>query len=482
MADEDEHSSWVAVLAVVGAVLCYGSYFVPAKKYEIHDGMVYQWYQCSGIMMAGTACALVRNDWTLATRSPGFYVAPEGLLAGVLFQVANILAAVSVKIFGLGNYYTVHQVSNLGVTFFVGVFGPDFGIPAVPPHNVPLAAFGFVFVLLGMLPVMFMEKEFPTAREVSAEAGCAADGDTSLRTAAEEAGRLDAIFLPDPAVPPVAAPVSSLGRARTPSAAASGASTVPDGDLVQFRAPVFSHQQNGAQVGSLPGVPAADFRGYNAQTWDGTLGRPPPREDTRPVPPKTPISSLGHAGLVIKEASRSPEATMNQRLLHSPEQAGMAPWRWVRGFLLSLLAGCFYSGMYVPLLPWKERMKKAGKHVEGYDSFFSMCVGLYLASTAYMLCGGAWRKYQGQRMEKSVLRPALFSGVIYAVACFAYLFVLMVMPYAVGYALVVGGGLAVSLLWSTLVFGEASSRYNRRCVVCSFLGVGSGIVLLGLSA
>merc|ERR1719221_540541 len=112
------------------ACICYGSYFVPVKTYEIHDGIVYQWYQCCGIMLSGLALALASNDWTASTTSSGFYVAPEGLLSGLLFQVANITATLSVKAFGLGNYYTVHQVTNLGVTFVVGVFGPQFGIPA----------------------------------------------------------------------------------------------------------------------------------------------------------------------------------------------------------------------------------------------------------------------------------------------------------------------------------------------------------------
>jgi len=127
-------------------------------------------------------------------------------------------------------------------------------------------------------------------------------------------------------------------------------------------------------------------------------------------------------------------------------------------------------------------MKAAGRIVQGFDSFFSMCVGLYLASTLWLLLGGAWKRYRGERMEKSVLRPALGSGLIYAVALFSFLYSMMVLPYAVAYAFTVGGGLAVSLLWGTCVFGEASSPYNRRCVMYSFLGVAVGVVLLGISA
>mmetsp|Transcript_11842 Transcript_11842/g.33461 ORF Transcript_11842/g.33461 Transcript_11842/m.33461 type:complete len:523 (+) Transcript_11842:32-1600(+) len=517
----DEFGIW-GVVAIVVAVFCYGSYFVPVKKYEIHDGIVYQWYQCSGIMLAGIACALVRNDWAQTTTSTGFLMVPEGLLSGVIFQVANIIATISVKSFGLGNYYTVHQVTNLGVTFVVGVFGPNFGLPATPPTHVGIAALGFICVLVGMMPVMFMEKEMQEAGPL--EAGMQTAGDqvpntqvpnaasgTSLMPMVEEDGsnRLAMLFSPE-ALPDEAGPApgdqavprkDDAGPARLPGS--STALDGPFGELSQLGGPTprgvngfdasgaVSSSQREVQISfgrfRPPPVTIPNFRGFNANTWDGTLGRPRLGAE-EPAEPLTPWSCLGSAGLVVKEAPEEPEvpgesnSPLSERLLQ-PERSPAAALRlWMQGFLLSLLAGALYAGMYVPLLPWKERMRKAGVHVQGYDSFFSMCVGLYVASTAYLLCGGAWKKYRGQRMEKSVLRPALLSGVIYASASFCFLYAMMIIPYAIGYALGVGGGLAVSLLWGTLAFGEASSPYNRRCVVCSFVGVCVGIVLLGLSA
>ena len=147
-------------LAASVAVLCYGSYFVPAKKYDIHDGIVYQWYQCSGILVTGVICAVLNNNWNaLGQTSPGFYVCPEGLVSGMIFVLANCTANVSVKLCGLGNYYTLHQVTNLGLAFVVGVFGPQWGIPAKPPGSVTLAALGISLVLVGAIPVMCMEPE-----------------------------------------------------------------------------------------------------------------------------------------------------------------------------------------------------------------------------------------------------------------------------------------------------------------------------------
>ena len=138
--------------------------------------------------------------------------------------------------------------------------------------------------------------------------------------------------------------------------------------------------------------------------------------------------------------------------------------------------------MYVPLLSWKARMELQGWTPRGFDSFFSMTVGIYISSTLYLVSAGAWKRYRRQRMEKSVLHPTLFSGMIYGGACLSYLVSMALLPYVAAYAFGVGGGLVVSQLWRTLFFGEAATPYNRRCVACSFCIIILGIVLLAFSA
>jgi len=127
-------------------------------------------------------------------------------------------------------------------------------------------------------------------------------------------------------------------------------------------------------------------------------------------------------------------------------------------------------------------MERQGIKVQSLDFVFSVCVGIYFFSTLWLLCGGAWRKFQGQRMEKSVLRPALMGGFVWAMALVCQTYAMLAVPYAVAYCAVVGGALGVSLLWGILAFGEAAGAWNRRCVAASFAGVFVGIVLLGLSA
>ena len=41
------------------ATLCFGSNFVPVKRYETHDGMFYQWVMCAAIWMTGLVVQLI---------------------------------------------------------------------------------------------------------------------------------------------------------------------------------------------------------------------------------------------------------------------------------------------------------------------------------------------------------------------------------------------------------------------------------------
>ncbi|CAJ1420823.1 unnamed protein product [Effrenium voratum] len=434
-------------LAVLASALFYGSYFVPAKKYDIRDGLVFQWYQCSGIMLAGLICAMVRNVWADDFRSSGFYVAPEGLISGSIFVIGNIVATISVKACGLGNYYTVHQLSNLGLTFAIGVYGKNVGVQAEPPKEIGLAFLGFVFVLLGMTPVMFMEKD-----------GAMAEPKEMAK-----------------ATPVMAElPMAHSKRSVTDLFHETGAiSAIPEHSEVGVSSRLADRITRPAKL-LIP-----DFREVNSLTWDGTLGRPQLHDE--PLSP--PLSCLGDMSMVAKEVSSeytSSQISPAAEPLLAPEDDGFR--KWVGGLLLSLVAGVLYSAMYVPQLLWKTRLQLEGYKADGIDFFYSMTVGVYVTSTAWLLCGGAYRKYLRQSMEKSVLRPALLSGLLYGCAVLCFLYAMMVLPYAIGYALGCGGGLAVSLLWGVLAFGEASSRHNKLCVMWSFLGVCIGIILLGASA
>ncbi|CAE7367359.1 Tmem144 [Symbiodinium natans] len=375
------HHSFQAWIAVLVATLGFGSLYVPVKNYEIHDGLVYQWFQCCGILLAGLIYACCRNDWDAVGRSsPGFYVCREGLLSGLFFQLANVLATQSVKSFGMSNYFTTQKVTNLGGALFLGLYGSQLGLPSVPPRSPAMAIAGSVCVVVAMVPLAFTKLE---------------------------------------------------GKEPPPSTA-SASPALPD------RRPHLIPPHHG------------DMGGYIMLEDD----------------PQDPADNLTVTTLSAGDAG-------------TPRHAGRSSW--FVGLAWSLLAGLAFAAIYVPILPWRHRMKEQRVVFSPFDYFLSISVGLFMASTAYMFAGGAFRKLQGKKMKKSVLRPALLNGMMWSAASMAQLYALAEMPYAVAYCLVCGGEVAVSLLWGICVFKEATTAHNLRCTLVAFCGVVLGVVLVAFS-
>merc|ERR1719454_1275305 len=143
--------------AVIGASFFFGSSFVPARSFEVHDGIVFNWNLCMGMLLSGMTFSMIINDWSApAGTSPGFYVHPEGLLSGLLYQLATAVATQAVKKVGLGVYFTVHEFTNVLATLVIGFLGPSLGLPVTVPSDIFLALGGAFCIGLGMVPTMFM--------------------------------------------------------------------------------------------------------------------------------------------------------------------------------------------------------------------------------------------------------------------------------------------------------------------------------------
>ncbi|CAE7224702.1 tmem144A [Symbiodinium natans] len=359
--------------------------------------------------------------------SSAFYVAPHGLLSGLLWTVANVWATRAVQYFGIGNYYIWHELTNLFGTFVIGVFGPKIGIPARPPKIEWLAGLGFICVFLGMIPVVFLREE----KAEDAEDATPANPTTATNS-------LETLFRPE----------IQEGSTASPSPA--------------WNLPEVLQVTQGS-------VAAA-----NALTWDGTMGRPDVEQLRRLRFPAGPLKldTLCSGGLPIIAAS----------ILEEAAEAPAPSRAWLKGWLLSLVTGLVLSLQYEPMLPWQHDLEARGFKPSGVDYTFSNCLGIFLCSTTYLLIASGWKRLTRQPLQKPVLRPPLLAGVMWTMACSCQLYAMTQLPYAVAYCLVVGGGLAVSLLWGTLVFGEAAGLHNKKCLALAFLGVFLGLVLLGLAA
>ncbi|KAL7679031.1 putative sugar transport protein [Plasmopara halstedii] len=116
------------------AVFFFGTCYVPAKAYATYDGIIFQWFMCSGILMVGIAWGLLSNNWSQFSHS-GMFTFPEGLLGGALFAIANLLIPTVVNTLGLGVGFMLWNATNITLGYCVsrlGLFGVSPTIPTMP--------------------------------------------------------------------------------------------------------------------------------------------------------------------------------------------------------------------------------------------------------------------------------------------------------------------------------------------------------------
>lgn len=108
------------------AALLWGSFAVPIKLVETGDGFVFQWVECSAILIIGLICEFIVGTYKIY---------PIAMLGGALWCVGNMTVVPIVNMIGLGMGLLVWGVSNLLTGWFCGHFGL-FVAKEVPPHPV----------------------------------------------------------------------------------------------------------------------------------------------------------------------------------------------------------------------------------------------------------------------------------------------------------------------------------------------------------
>jgi len=101
-------------IAAGAAILCFGSNFVPIKKFETGDGVFFQWILCVTIWMAGLIVNIVQDF-------PPFQ--PIAMLGGFLWCTGNMMVVPTVKCIGLSLGMLVWGLTNLLAGWGSGTFG-----------------------------------------------------------------------------------------------------------------------------------------------------------------------------------------------------------------------------------------------------------------------------------------------------------------------------------------------------------------------
>jgi len=139
--------------AAGGAALLFGVQYVPVKKHETHDGSVFQFFLCSGVLLGSLLCVLVRSLVTYGTVSKVSLLLP-GFVGGLFWATSNALVIPLVKIMGLGVGFSMYHVVNLMTGYGVGRFGlPFVGLEPDAAERPWMQDLG-VAVLLGSLVLL----------------------------------------------------------------------------------------------------------------------------------------------------------------------------------------------------------------------------------------------------------------------------------------------------------------------------------------
>ncbi len=84
---------WIGYICAAVSVICFGSNYVPVKKFQTGDGMFFQWILCVGIWLTGLVVNLIRDG-------PKFE--PIAMIGGVLWCTGNLTVVPIIKLIGMG--------------------------------------------------------------------------------------------------------------------------------------------------------------------------------------------------------------------------------------------------------------------------------------------------------------------------------------------------------------------------------------------
>lgn len=155
---------YVGYIASAVAVLCYGTNFIPVKKFETGDGLFFQWVLCSAILVFGIVVQVVLDS--------EFY--PIVMLGGALWATGNVLVVPIIKAIGMGLGITIYAMVNLLSGWCTGRFG-FFGIKAEVPDDVTMNYIGVAMAVSSAIVFSFVKS---TIQPLTDEEGRQGEGDT----------------------------------------------------------------------------------------------------------------------------------------------------------------------------------------------------------------------------------------------------------------------------------------------------------------
>nr|CDS27228.1 transmembrane protein 144 [Hymenolepis microstoma] len=133
-------------IAIFALTLAFGTMYIPTKKYDIGNGMIFQWLMCTSLgfcLFAIHVCFGSQRIWSLT------------LLSGILWSTANVAVVPIIRRLGMGVGMLIWSMVNLLMGWASSRFG-WFGIKPEEPKNSTLNIIGVVFATLSVVVYAFI--------------------------------------------------------------------------------------------------------------------------------------------------------------------------------------------------------------------------------------------------------------------------------------------------------------------------------------
>ncbi|KAH7485641.1 hypothetical protein PRIC1_004936 [Phytophthora ramorum] len=405
--------------AAIVAVFFFGTCYVPAKAYATYDGIIFQWFMCSGILMVGLAWGLLSNNWSQFSQS-GMFTFPEGLLGGALFAIANLLIPTVVNTLGLGVGFMLWNATNITLGYCVsrlGLFGVAPTIPSMPWTS--LLGIGFMLASIAVYGTIKPTLKAPKTSKRVRRAKAKRDGDDEN---AEPKVHWETV----------------------------GSSTSLNSSLGES-SPLLPQFADDADLASAPLV--------RRESLQASLVHPE-------LPNFGPYMMPNELGEHVELMDAGAEKT-----------------RKAFGMAIALLVGAFLSCCLVPFVNWKNRCRPSDPALSSpivetcnpLNFVFSQCLGVYLTSTIVFLLYSLFHRFVLKRsMPRSVMRPAYICGVLWGIGLCGQLYAIGALGFDQIFPICSIGPAMVSMLWSAGYFKEIQGKKNLNTLV-----LGTLLVLIG---
>jgi glucose uptake protein GlcU len=408
----------------LGAVLGFGSNFVPVKRYEASDGMFFQLVMCIGVWCVG---CVVHG----LTGYPEFQ--PWAMLGGCVWCMGNVMCVPVIKMIGLGQGMLIWGTTNMLVGWATGTF-QLFGIKPHADVEVDRAMnYGGVFLAVVALSLYaLLEPTIKTPEELRKERG-RSDSQQGL-----EDGLLAGHGMPTPNFASI--------MTGTPHAMSADPyiKRSESNQALQTMHDEMIRRQVQSNAGDMSKEPEQDLVALREVCATGST----------PSGSQDAAAAFGVAAIdALSPASKK-----------------------VLGVSLALLAGCFFGSNFDPPL----KLISDGKDPAMLHYVYPHFCGILLTSIFFFIIYCAARRNEPV-INRELFLPAFFSGVIWGLAQTCWFVVQGALPQEVAFPIVTSGPGLVASVWGMFVFNEISGRRNIMILVAAFVITAASDCLIVLS-